>query len=464
MLRINKRTNTLTRELYQYQLQDVAEPSLFREVFSYADPPLIPFNHRLVPMLTPPEFWITDTTFRDGQQSRPPFSPAQIEHLFELIHRLGGPKGVIRSSEFFLYSDKDKEALNRCLAKGYRYPEITGWIRANREEFKLVKAMGLKETGILCSVSDYHIFLKLKKTRRQAIDMYREIVSAALEEGIVPRCHLEDITRADFYGFVVPFVQELMKLSQEAGLPVKVRACDTLGYGVTYPGASLPRSISGIVYGLVEYASVPSEWLEWHGHNDFYKVLVNASTAWLYGCCAANGTLLGIGERTGNTPIEALVFEYIGLRGTADGMDPSVITEIADYFTRDLGHSIPQNQPFVGRDFNVTRASIHADGLSKDEEIYNIFDTERVLNRPVGITISDKSGDAGIAQWINTSLQLPADRRVDKRHPAVRQIESRVAAEYAAGRTTSISDDEMLTWTRELLPELFAEPSPPPAS
>ncbi len=85
----------------------------------------------------------------------------------------------------------------------------------------------------------------------------------------IPRCHFEDITRADFYGFVVPFANKLMDLSNKAKIPIKIRACDTLGLGVSYPGAALPRCVQGIIYGLRHYSGVPSEWIEWHGHNDF---------------------------------------------------------------------------------------------------------------------------------------------------------------------------------------------------
>ena len=83
------------------------------------------------------------------------------------------------------------------------------------------------------------------------MEQYLSIVEAALEVGIVPRLHLEDITRADFYGFVVPFAHQLMKLSQESGIPIKIRACDTMGFGVSYPGAAPPRSVPGIIYGLL---------------------------------------------------------------------------------------------------------------------------------------------------------------------------------------------------------------------
>ncbi len=443
MLKFNKRRRTLERHDYDYQLLDVPEPNLYRDIYTFENPPLMCFNHRQVPINPPYEVWITDTTFRDGQQSLPPFSVEQIVDLFDLMHKLSGPKGKIRQTEFFLYTDKDKEAVRKCQERGYEFPEITGWIRADKKDFKLVKELGLQETGILTSSSDYHIFNKLKKTRKQALQDYLDVVRAALDEGIIPRCHFEDITRADFYGFVIPFAQELMKLSREYGIPVKIRACDTLGYGVSFPGVMLPRNVNGIIYGLTRLAGVPSGLLEWHGHNDFYRALNNAVAAWLYGCSAANGSLLGIGERTGNTAIEALVIEYIGLRGSPDGMDTSVITEVAQYFEKKIGYKIPANQPLVGANFNVTRAGIHADGLMKDQEIYNIFDTEKVLKRPVDIGITDKSGAAGIAYWVNQRLSIPENVKVTKNDPGVIAIKNWVDQQYAQGRNTGISDEEM---------------------
>lgn len=443
MIYFNKKSNFLEFDNYKYSLQDVEEPNLYRNVFEYDSVPKIPFNHRLVPMEPPEEIWITDTTFRDGQQSTSPFTVAQIVELYKLMHRLGGPKGIVRQSEFFLYSEKDREAVRKCQELGYEFPEITSWIRANEKDFELVKEMGLKETGVLVSCSDYHIFKKMGLTRKKALDKYLGIVKSCMEHGIRPRCHFEDITRADIYGFVVPFAIELMKLSAESGIPVKIRACDTMGYGVSYPGAALPRSVPGIIYGLRSYAKVPSTQLEWHGHNDFYKVVTNAATAWLYGCSSVNCSLLGIGERTGNCPLEAMTIEYASLRGTTDGMDLTAITDIAEYIERELDVVIPNNMPFVGRSFNATRAGIHADGMLKDEEIYNIFNTAKILNRPAHVSINNTSGLAGIAYWINDYYELPEDHRVDKREEIVAKVKAMVDAEYEAGRNSVMGDDEL---------------------
>ena len=446
----NNERHILEEHNYKPQIQDVAKPNLYRKIFAYGQVPKTSFNMRNVPLDCPKDIWITDTTFRDGQQACSPFLPEDIVELYKMLHRLSGPKGIIRQSEFFLYSENDRKAVDKCLELGYKFPQITSWIRANEKDFELVKSLGLKETGILVSCSDYHIFKKMNMTRAQAMDKYLAIIKMALDKGIVPRCHFEDITRADYFGFVVPFAIELMKLSKQSEIPIKIRACDTMGYGVSYPGTALPRSVQGIIYGFRYYAEIPSEQLEWHGHNDFYKAVTNSATAWLYGCSAVNTTLLGIGERTGNTPLEAMVMEYTSLRGTRDGMDLSVITEIADYFERKMGISIPERTPFVGKNFNVTRAGIHADGLLKDQEIYNIFDTEKILNRPARVIVDSFSGLAGIAFWINSYFRLKEDEKIDKKSPLVQKIKDKVDAVYAQGRTTSMGDKELCKFIKDI--------------
>jgi len=458
MVRWNKDKKVLDHEHTQYwkfDLKDVEEPNLQKDVFPYDEVCRIDFDHKLIPISPADEIFITDTTFRDGQQARPPYSVQQIVDLFQLMSRLGGPNGIIRQSEFFLYSAKDREALEKCLALGLRYPEITGWIRATPEDVPLVKQAGLKETGILTSVSDYHIFLKLNWTRRQAMDNYLAIVRSILDAGIRPRCHFEDVTRGDIHGFCIPLAIELMKLRQESGIDIKIRLCDTMGYGVTYPGASLPRSVDKLVRAFIEDAGVPGHLLEWHGHNDFHKAMINATTAWLYGCSAANTTLLGLGERTGNPPMEGLIIEYISLMGKTNGIDTTAITDIARYYEKEIGHRIPANFPFIGADFNVTRAGVHVDGLIKCEEIYNIFDTTKILKRPIVPMVTDKSGKAGIAFWINAHLGLEGDAAVDKRHPGISRIHKWITGEYETGRQTSISNEELEKRVRKYIPELF---------
>lgn len=448
-VKMNGKTNLLELEEHMYPLVDVDTPNVFRNLFPYNEVPKIAFNDRIVPHHMPAEIWITDTTFRDGQQSRAPYTTEQIVSIFDYLHHLGGPQGKIRQSEFFLYSKKDRDAVYKCMERGYEFPEVTSWIRASKKDFELVKALGMKETGILVSCSDYHIFYKMKMTRKQAMEHYLSVIRECLDTGISPRCHLEDITRADIYGYVIPFCLELMKLMEQYQIPVKIRCCDTMGYGVNYAGAVIPRSVQGIIYGLMTHAGVPSELIEWHGHNDFYKAVSNSTTAWLYGSSGVNCSLFGIGERTGNTPLEAMVFEYAQLKGDFGGMDPRVITELAEYYEREIEYEIPERTPFVGKHFNITRAGIHADGLLKNEEIYNIFDTEKILNRPVEVAVSNTSGLAGIAHWVNTHYKLSGENKIDKTSELVAMIKAWVDNQYEDGRVTVMTNGELESSVKE---------------
>jgi len=423
---------------------DRTEPNLLRDDFPYSRIPPIRFEPDAVPQELPADIWITDTTFRDGQQARAPYRLEQIVDLYDLLSQLGGP--LIRQTELFAYTPLDREAIAAC--QGRRGPEVTTWMRASLDDLQAVRATGVKETGILISASDYHIYLKMKRTRRQAAAEYVSVVRAVIDAGIRPRCHLEDLTRADLDGFVAPLVASLQELGRQAGVPIKFRLCDTMGFGLPWPEAALPRGVPRLVRFFTRTLGVAPEHLEWHGHNDFHRGEVNTVAAWLYGCAAANGSLFGFGERTGNPPLEALVIDHIGLRGETRGVDTTAITRAATYFRDQLGTPLPANYPFAGAGFNVTSAGIHADGLLKNEEIYNIFDTARLLDRPLGITVNDRSGLAGIAYWINTTLGLKGADQVRKDDPRVIAIHREVERQYATGRSTGFSPDEMLALAR----------------
>ena len=404
---------------------------------------------------------ISDTTFRDGQQARPPYTREQMLDLYRLLGKLSGPQRVIRYTEFFLYADNDVETVQQCLDEYHsnpQCPEPTAWIRGLSNDalyLKLMQHLGIKETGLLSSCSDYHIFLKLKKTWKSAAEEYLGMAKQAAERDIRVRFHLEDVTRANMDGFVLPFVEMIARFADELPehLKSKVRLCDTMGFGLPYSGVALPRSVPKLVYKVVQ-AGIPSERLEWHGHNDFHLVIANAVAAWLYGCDILNGTLLGFGERTGNPPIEAAVIMYRALKG-ANGTNIEVITKLADYY-RDMGVIISPHHPFVGDDSTRTRAGIHGAGLAMDERIYQIFDTTTLLGKPPVITITDKSGLGGIVYWTQCYLAETVAERTQITVKKTRLFEVAKWADYqydVLGRTTAISDDEMVEQLLLHIPE-----------
>lgn len=450
------------------QLANIGEgqPDLMERIFPHTRVPQFTFQGKITEMIDgkPVEFdfdarkkaplKISDTTFRDGQQARPPYTVHQIEDIYRLLGRLSGPQQVINDTEFFLYSDHDIEALEICLEvfKSHpNYPQPTCWIRGLQDDaiyLKLMQHLGVKETGILTSCSDYHIFLKLKKNWKTAAEEFLSMGKMAAERNIRVRFHLEDVTRSNMDGFVFPFLEMIAEFAQELPeeLKPKIRLCDTMGFGLPYPGVELPRSVPKLVY-KVQQAGIPSHRIEWHGHNDFHLVLANAVSAWMYGCDILNGTLLGFGERTGNPPIEGAIILYRALKGDGAGTDGTVITEIADYF-REMGVRVPAMYPLVGDDSNRTRAGIHGDGLAQDERIYQIFDTTTILGTPPSITITDKSGLEGMAYWIKCFLSETVAERNEVTLKKTHMVEMAkwVSHQYnILGRTTGISDEEMVS-------------------
>ena len=448
----------------EYKLVEVNEPEIYEDIFPYDLPPKIIFDNKRVDLegnVSERNLRISDTTFRDGQQAMPPYTVEQIVDLFNLLNKISGPNGIISDSEFFVYSKKDKDAVTACMEQGHRFPEITGWIKGTREDgarLKWLGEIGIKETGLLTSSSDYHIFSKLKKDRKKIFNEYITVVEMAIEKGIRPRCHLEDVTRADIFGFVIPFVKKLMEISDQVddALKVKVRLCDTMGFGVPDDKVALPRGIPQLVNVMRYEAGVPADRLEWHGHDDFNKVHANAAAAWYYGCDILNSTLCGFGERTGNPPLEAAIFEYISLKGTKDGMNTEAIIEAADYL-RNIGVIIPPNKSIVGREAFTTRAGIHAKGLDRDERIYNPYNTRILLGREPEVLLTDKSGPEGVMVYVNKYLRSQGLLKEDEKahEEDVIPIIEWWGEEYNGGRNTSISQIEMEEKIKKYLPQYF---------
>jgi isopropylmalate/homocitrate/citramalate synthase len=430
----------------------------FRETFPYDALPRVQFEPQGVPMAPAQERWITDTTFRDGQQARPPYTAEEALHIYDLLHQLDNNTGVVRKSEFFIYTELERNIVERCRSRGYTYPEVTAWIRAKEEDLAIVRELGLAETGMLTSVSDHHIFTKLGLDHDRAMEAYLRVVDAALNAGVRPRCHFEDVTRADMHRFVVPFARALMELGRDAGTAITIRLCDTMGVGLPWAEAALPRGVPRLVHTLINEAGVPPEQLEWHGHNDFFKGHACAATAWLYGCAAINSTLLGTGERAGNTPLEAAIVEYIGLTGETN-LNLRTLVEIADYLHSECGVPLPSNYPILGDECFTTRAGVHIDGLLKDPETYMSFDPQRVLGRPIRVVVSDKSGAAGVTWWVNDYYHLAGEGRLTKSHPAIQAMYRDLMASYEAGRTADPSAVELRELVGRHLPWLAATPA-----
>jgi isopropylmalate/homocitrate/citramalate synthase len=400
-------------------------------------PPIVRFDGISIEPDLPKNLYITDTTFRDGQQSFRALHVDEAIKIFRALANLDNGSGRIIRSEFFLYTIRDQEIVKAIKRLGYRYPKVIGWGRASIEDVKKAIDAGLDEMVMLMSISDIHIRYKLGLTRDSAVAKYLEAAEYAMKNGISLRCSLEDITRSDIPGLVVPFVRRLLRLSERYGVELVVKLPDTTGVGIPYPHVSLPYSVPKIVWVLRRVVGLRSEQIEFHGHGDYYLGVANALAAWIYGASINNGTLLGIGERAGNVPIEALVLLYARLKGDFGGMDPRVIGSIAEIF-RELGYQIPRYQPIVGDNAFSTMAGIHIDAQMKNPATYLSMDP-KIVGREPKILIGPYSGTSGIAYWIKTRLGI----EISKDSDLVKKVYMRIIDLYNNGARDPLNDKEI---------------------
>ncbi len=303
---------------------------------------------------------ITDTTLRDGSQD-PRFAlfsnEAKLKY-YDLLHKLDNGTGCIENVEVFIYQKRHLWVLEKLLERGYPSPHVTTWIRATPKDIELMVKVSqgkVKETGMLASASDHHIFDKLDfHSKEEAVEKYLAPIMTACENNIRPRVHLEDCTKADIEGWVIPFMRRV--IDETSGI-AKFRICDTIGDGVPDPQAAMPFGIPKLISTLAKETGAE---LEFHGHNDFGLATANSIAAWLYGCKRVNTAYAGLGERTGNTPLEQMLAAYIRLYGDP-GFNLEALTEIAELIDREVA-PISAKKPIIGSDIFFTQAGIHQSG------------------------------------------------------------------------------------------------------
>jgi 2-phosphinomethylmalic acid synthase len=370
-------------------------------------------------------------------------STSQGLQVYQAICRFTAASGAVRQCEFFVYHPTDRsmlEAALECYASGAPV-EPTTWIRASREDAALVGHLGVRETGMLASASDYHTFYKFRPSgRAAAAQKYLAATEAVLDCGLRPRLHLEDATRAPAE-FLFPFVEAVLALASRYGPAQRprFRVCDTLGVGLPYPGVAWPRSVPRLIGGLLDLGLQPED-LEFHPHNDLHLAVANSLAAVMAGCACVNGTVFGKGERSGNVPIEGVLVHLIGMGYFPSSSAPDFrsLNDLADLYAR-WGQGLAAKFPLYGRDAHRTRAGIHADGLAKFWPMYAPFDVPALLGRPLEVSLTKESGLAGLALLIRQ--HTGAD--LEKTDPFLVQLHAQLEAEFAAGRQGAVEWEEL---------------------
>jgi isopropylmalate/homocitrate/citramalate synthase len=423
-----------------YSIPEPEQPEYFEESFPRDAFPAYVWTER--PSTLPQEVWTTETTHRDGQQGGLPLSTDRSLLIYDLLCRFTGASRAIRQAEFFVYRASDRLALEGALERyqGRAPIEPTTWIRATASDVKLIRSLGVRETGMLASASDYHTFHKFTPGgRNQAAQTYLTAVQTALDAGIRPRLHLEDATRAPM-DFLRPFIEAVLIAAKPYGeeLRPKFRICDTMGLGLPYEDVTLPRSIPRLFAQMRSLDLRPAD-LEFHPHNDTWLVVANSLAAVRAGCGVINGTSLGKGERTGNAPLEGVLLHLLGMGYFQEAQpDFTALNDLALLYEQ-MGEPIPPKYPLYGRDAHRTRAGVHADGLNKFWWMYAPFNVPALLGRPLEVSLTKDSGVAGLVFVLHQRLGLD----VAKDDPRLQAVYAWLNTEFDNGRQTSVEWEEL---------------------
>ncbi len=383
------------------------------------------------------EVFISDSTIRDGSQMPGVvMSKSHKLQIFEYLHQIG-----IEKLETFVFNHRDKEAVRSMLDKGYEFPEVTGWARANTDDIDIVLEMdGIEETGILMSVSDSHIIDKMGLQNREAAEeKYVDALQYAVDHGLRTRAHIEDMTRADNYGFVFPLVEKLIEIDPDC----IIRLCDTLGMGIPFVGVDEPYGIPSMVKYLHDEMNVKN--IETHVHDDFGLGMANTIAGYWHGANWSSLTFLGIGERAGNTEIEKVV---LFLHERIEGFDKynlEVVTEFASFMEKEIGIRVPRNKAVVGKNIFAHESGIHTAGVIKNPFTYEAYLPELVGGKRL-LLIGDSSGLEVLRHKVEETLNelMGVEAKVLKQDPRLKEIQDHIHRLYDQElRVSSISDEEL---------------------
>ncbi|MGH7491581.1 MAG: LeuA family protein [bacterium] len=194
----------------------------------------------------------------------------------------------------------------------------------------------------------------------------------------------------------------------------RVVCCDTVGHATPNGVRALIKFVREVVHAID-----PAVKIDWHGHKDRGLSIINTLAAIEAGADRVHGTMLGIGERVGNTPLD-LILVNCKLLGWIDN-DLTQLQTYCELVSRQCGVPIPVNYPVLGRDAFRTGTGVHAAAIIKAKNKGADWLADRVysgvpaawVGRHQEIEIGHMSGESNVIYWLTTNGYEPTRRSID---------------------------------------------------
>jgi 2-isopropylmalate synthase len=327
---------------------------------------------------------IFDTTLRDGEQS-PGFS-MNMEEKLQMAFQLAALNVDVMEAGFPASSPGDFNSVN-AIAKKVTGPVICGLARMVEGDItaagNAIKPAKKRRIHVFISTSDIHMKYKLRKTRKEVLEMTRAGVRLAKKFTPDVEFSCEDATRSD-----PEFMYEAITEAIKAGATT-VNIPDTVGYTV-------PDEYGRLIDGV--FANVPNvknAVISVHCHNDLGLGVANSIVAVSRGARQIECTVNGIGERAGNASLEEVV---MAIKTRADfikhstGIRTKEIYKTSKMLSSLTGIPVQPNKAIVGANAFAHEAGIHQDGVLKRRETYEIMTPQSIGLKQNKMVLGKHSG------------------------------------------------------------------------